>query len=203
MKRCHRAVVVAGMLALTVTGASRAQIAGLDPQMSAPPAQVDRDLWIGGDVGLAIYPMLFPVARLDVGVGQRQDDGLLIAGNLELGGTVPAWFVGNLLLDIGGNQQRGRSQPFYAFQTGFGLVVDSPVYRVRPADADPSWTKRAVNPSFVAGACIGTFIGATDDPKQIRIAVEPRFVGAFAMYDEGHVFMPMVEVGFSIGVDLL
>jgi hypothetical protein len=199
----HGILVVACVLALSGAHASLAQIAGLDPVMSAPPAPVDKDLWIGGDVGLAIYPLLFPVARLDVGVGQRQDDGLLVAANLELGGTIPAWFVGNLLLDIGGNMQRGRSQPFYAFQTGVGLTVDSPLYRVRPTGVDPSWTKGAVNPSFIAGACIGTYIGRIDDARQIRFAVEPRFVGAFALYDEGTVFMPMAEIGISVGVDLL
>ena len=164
--------------------------------------QEEKDLWIGGEIGLTFHPRFMLGGRFDMGVGLRHN-GFLIAGNLKVGFAYPAWFAVDLLLNIGGTQPGRATQPFYALQAGGGLVVDSPKYALRPSSVPVEWVTEAVSPCVIVGGSFGMFVGSMEETTQFRVALEPRFRGVFSQHVEGSAFMPVAELALVLGADVI
>lgn len=194
---------IAILLAVLPAAAEEGAPASLEELLAPPPAPTEEaDLWIGGEGAVVFHPMFMPGARFDLGVGRRKDRSL-IAGNLKVGYSHPAWITVDALFVVGGTTPRRPSQPFYALQVGGGVTFDAPSYALRPSSVPGEWTKRAAAPTFVVGGSFGMFVGGMAQQRQFRVALEPRFRGVITMFDEGREFMPGVELSLCLGADLL
>ena len=195
---------LAACLALLLASPSAAEEkTSLEDLLSPPPPpEEESDFWIGVDTGVVFHPMFMPGVGFDIGVGRRSGRGL-IAGNLKVGYSHPAWITMDLLVDVGGTTPRRPSQPFYALQVGGGLTFDAPSYSLRPSAVPGEWNKRSASPTFVVGGSFGMFVGGMAQRRQFRVAVEPRFRGVITVYDEGSKFMPAVELSLCLGADLI
>jgi len=165
-------------------------------------AQEEKDLWIGGEIGLTFHPKFMLGGRFDLGVGLRRDR-FMVAGNLKAGFAYPAWFALDLVVNVGGTRPGRSNQGFYALQAGGGLVVDSPTFALRPASVPVEWTAEAISPCVIVGGSFGMFVGPMEQTTQFRVALEPRFRGVFARHAEGSAFMPVAELALVLGADLL
>ncbi len=202
-RSCISVSLALALLSALPAAAEEERPLSLEELLAPPPEPTEEaDLWIGGEGALVFHPMFMPGARFDFGVGRRKDRGL-IAGNLKVGYSHPAWITVDALIIVGGTAPRRPSQPFYALQAGGGLTFDAPSYALRPASAPEEWTKRAASPTVVIGGSFGMFVGGMSRQRQFRVALEPRFRGVITVFDEGSEFMPGVELSLCLGADLI
>lgn len=175
----------------------------LEELLAPPPVPTEEnDVWIGLDVPVVFHPKFMLGGRFDIGVGRRADRSL-VAANLKVGYSHPAWITVDALFVLGGTTPSRSSQPFYAVVVGGGVTFDSPDYALRPTSVDDEWTKRPASPTFIVGGSFGYFVGGMARTRQFRVALEPRFRGVSTLYEEGSAFMPGVELSLCLGADLL
>jgi hypothetical protein len=202
-RSCFSVILLSVLLSVLPAAAEEEGPVSLEELLAPPPEPTEEaDLWIGGEGAVVFHPMFMPGARFDLGVGHRKDRGL-IAGNLKVGYSHPAWITVDALFVVGGTTPRRPSQPFYALQVGGGLTFDAPSYALRPSSVPEEWTKRAASPSVVIGGSFGMFVGGMSRQRQFRVALEPRFRGVVTVFEEGSKFMPGVELSLCLGADLI